>query len=316
MKILDQIAVGNKTPISIEIIPPRKDAKHINGLFKVIEEFTQYNLSFISVTSHAHERVIENINNRETERIKRKRWDTNALCIAIKERFKVNVAPHIICSGFNKDETEDALYNLHLLGVQNVIALKGDYIAPPTTVQQYQSLSNRYASDLVKQIKEMNQGLDIDGVIHELQTDFCIGVAAYPEKHYQADSLEQDIDHLKYKIDQGAHFIVTQMFFDNDLFYSFMDKIRAAGINVPVIAGIKPIYKKIHLEKLSKVFHISIPTSITDRVISAKDDDEVQKIGIEVCTEQCKNLVENSVQGLHFYTMSVAHPVVDVLRNI
>jgi methylenetetrahydrofolate reductase (NADPH) len=313
MHITRSLRQGTKTPISIEIIPPRKDARHIDGLFATIEELAKYNLSFISVTSHAHELVIEHKDGHTIERVKRKRWDTNAICIAIQERFGITVAPHIICAGFTKDETEDALYNLHLLGVNNIIALQGDYQPPQIEQGAHQILVNNYASDLVSQVKAINQGMDIDGVEHELKTDFCMGVAGYPEKHFKAPDLATDIDYLKYKIDQGANFIITQMFFDNDKFFSFVDKVRAAGIKVPIIAGIKPLYRKVHVQKLVEIFHLSIPTTLATNINQAGDDEQAAQIGIEYCIKQCQDLVAGGVDGLHFYTMSVAHPVVDVL---
>ncbi|MDP3965505.1 MAG: methylenetetrahydrofolate reductase [bacterium] len=313
MKITDLVKTSTGPFISIEIIPPRKGVR-LETLFAELEALMAHKPAFMSVTSHAHEWSIEKVDGKEVERMKHKRLDTNAICIAAQARFGIEPTPHIICRGFTKDETEDVLLTLHFHGIENVLALRGD--GPPTRAGTASAFANEYASDLVEQIQRMNQGLYLDPIENADKTDFCIGVAGYPEKHFEAPDMKTDLANLKKKVDAGAHFIITQMFFDNEAFYRFRDEAKRTGINVPIIPGIKPLYKKEHLEVLPRIFHTKIPQAVIESVSRCDNPDDAYKAGIESSVAQCKDLLAHGVPGIHFYSMSVAKPTSDVLRGI
>jgi len=313
MKITDLVKTSTGPFISIEIIPPRKGVR-LETLFAELEALMAHKPAFMSVTSHAHEWSIEKVDGKDVERMKHKRLDTNAICIAAQSRFGIEPTPHIICRGFTKDETEDVLLTLHFHGIENVLALRGD--GPPTRGGTATAFANEYASDLVEQIVRMNQGVYLDPIENADKTDFCIGVAGYPEKHFEAPDMATDLANLKKKVDAGAHFIITQMFFDNEAFYRFRDEAKKIGINVPIIPGIKPLYKKEHLEVLPRIFHTKIPQAVRDSIERYTEPDDVYKAGIASSVAQCKDLLAHGVPGLHFYSMSLAKPTSDVLKGI
>ncbi|MDO8552571.1 MAG: methylenetetrahydrofolate reductase [bacterium] len=313
MRIDDLVKQSSKPFISIEIIPPRKGVK-LETLFGELEALMRHKPVFMSVTSHAHEWSIEKVNGKEVERMKHKRLDTNAICIAAQARFGIVPTPHIICRGFTKDETEDVLLTLHFHGIENVLALRGD--GPPTRGGSASPFANEYASDLVEQIQRMNHGIYLDPIENADKTDFCVGVAGYPEKHFEAPDMATDLANLKKKVDAGAHFIITQMFFDNEAFYRFRDEAHKIGINVPIIPGIKPLYKKEHLEALPRIFHTKIPQAVVDSVSSFIEPDDIYKAGIASTIAQCKDLLAHGVPGIHFYSMSLSKPTSDVLKGI
>ncbi|MEK7107179.1 MAG: methylenetetrahydrofolate reductase [Patescibacteria group bacterium] len=313
MRIDDLVKKSSEQFISIEIIPPRKGVK-LETLFAELEALMRHKPAFMSVTSHAHEWSVEKVDGKDVERMRHKRLDTNAICIAAQARFGIEPTPHIICRGFTKDETEDVLLTLHFHGIENVLALRGD--GPPTRGGSASAFANEHASDLVEQIQRMNQGLYLDPIENADKTDFCIGVAGYPEKHFEAPDMKTDLAHLKQKADAGAHFIITQMFFDNEAFYRFRDEAVKLGINAPIIPGIKPLYKKEHLEALPKIFHTKIPQAVIDSISRFSNPDDIYKAGIESSVAQCKDLLAHGVPGLHFYSMSVAKPTSDVLNGI
>lgn len=310
MKVTELIKNSSKPFTSIEIIPPRKGTR-MEALFGELEGLMRHKPAFMSVTSHAHERSVEVVEGRKVERIKHKRLDTNAICIAAQTRFGITPTPHLICRGFTKDETEDVLLTLRFHGIENVLALRGDGAATP-----HETFANEHASDLVKQIVRMNNGIYLDSIEGAEKTDFCIGVAGYPEKHFEAPDMETDLTYLKKKVDAGAHFIITQMFFDNDTFYRFREDVARIGIAVPIIPGIKPLYKKQHLEALPKIFYTKIPQAVQDSILRYDNPDDVYRAGIEASIAQCKDLLANDVPGIHFYSMSVAKPTSDVLDGL
>jgi len=221
-------------------------------------------------------------------------------------KYNIEAVPHIICGGFNKEETENALIDLHFLGIQNVLALRGDSIkSEPYFVPE--PGGHAYALDLVKQIAAMNKGIYLDEEMKDTEpTDFCIGVAGYPEKHFEAPNIQTDLYYLKQKIDAGAHYIVTQMFFDNKKYFNFVEKCREIGITVPIIPGIKILSSKRQLLTIPKVFNVEIPFELSQAVHKCKSDEEVQNIGIEWGIQQCKELIQQNVPCLHFYTMGNA----------
>lgn len=310
MKVTELIKNSTKPFTSIEIIPPKKGTR-MEVLFGELEQLMRYKPAFMSVTSHAHERTIEEVDGRKIERIRNKRLDTNAICIATQARFGVTPTPHVICRGFTKDETEDMLLTLRFHGIENVLALRGD--GPPSDGNTF---ANEYASDLVEQVQRMNRGEYLDPIDTADKTDFCIGVAGYPEKHFEASDFDTDLKNLKRKIDAGSHFIITQMFFDNEKFYWFRDEIVRRGINVPIIPGIKPLYKKQHLDALPRIFYTKIPQKVQDSINRFDKEQDIYRAGIEATVAQCRDLLTHGVPGIHFYSMSVAKPTSDVLEGL
>lgn len=306
---------NHQTPlISIEIIPPTRTG-HWEDIKNTVETLKNFGISWTSITSHAHERCMETIAGRSVMRVKKKRLDTNAICVALKHTTGIEVMPHIIVTGFSKDETEDALINLHFFGVENVLALRGDPLGSQLPFQINQ-LENTYGADLVEQISQMNHGQYLDRIENPLKTNFCIGVAGYPEKHYQAADFQTDLRNLKAKVDRGADFIVTQMFFDNDCYYRFVDAARKIGIHVPIIPGIKPIFKSRHLTTLPQIFHISVPSKLQSFIEKYRHPEDFYRAGTEYSITQCLDLIDNDVPGLHFYTMNQSHPLVEILEVI
>jgi len=304
---------GGKTLISIEIVPPVK-GKSIDQIFRAVEDLVRFDPTFISVTSHAHERVIQKVDGKKVLRVKRKRLDTNAICLELAARYGIEPIPHIICAGFTKDETEDALYTLNFHEIDNVLVLRGD---PPNN-QKYRPRSHghRYASDLVRQIADLNNGIYLDPIENPLRTHFCIGVAGYPEKHPEAPSFKKDLRRLKEKVDRGADYIITQMLFDNVLYHNFVEQARKIGITVPIIPGIKPIYFRKHLTSIPEAFGVSIPRELTEAMSRYESAEDVRKAGIAHAARQCEDLIRNKVPCIHFYTMSKADPTREILKRV
>ena len=303
MKIIDQIAKADKTLFSFEILPPLK-GENIKNLFNHIDPLMEFKPPFIDVTYHREEYVYKKRENGLLERKSiRKRPGTVGICAAIKNRYEVETVPHIICGGFNKEETENALIDLDFLGIHNVLVLQGDAIkTEPMFVAEPDG--HRYASDLLAQVKDMNKGIYLDDDLQNASpTNFCIGVAGYPEKHYTAPNLKSDMKYLKMKVEMGADYIVTQMFFDNQKFFDFVDKCRAEGINVPIIPGLKPLTTKKQISVLPRFFHIDIPDDLVNAVSACQDNKAVVEVGIEWAVQQSKELMEKGVPCLHYYTM-------------
>ena len=311
MKVIDIINSSKPFP-SLEIVPPLKGSD-INKLYNAITPLMEFNPPFINVTCHREEIVYSNSGNRT---IITKRPSTVAIAAAVMKRFPVEVVPHVICSGTDKYHIENELLDLNFLDIHNVMALRGDaakglpeYIPEPD--------GYLHTDALVRQISDLNKGIYLDDTLKEtVPTDFSIGVAGYPEKHYEAQSLDEDILHLKYKIDQGADYVITQMFFDNDRFYRFVEKCRAVGIDVPIIPGIKPISLLSHISKLPETFSITLPDSLKIELAKCKTNEQVYQTGIEWASNQCKELLAYGVPAIHFYTMGKAENVINVLRNV
>lgn len=296
-----------KTLFSIEIIPPMK-GQHLGELVSHIEPLMEFNPPFIEVTYHREE-YVEKMVDGNLKRIPiRKRPGTLGICAAIMQKFKVEAVPHVICGGFTKEETEDFLIDLHYLGIENALILRGDqekgedrFIPKPG--------GHAYANELVEQVHAMNQGILLHEETESLPTNFCIGVAAYPEKHFEAVSLEEDLRYLKQKVDAGADYIVTQMFFNNQHYFNFVDKCRAIGINVPIIPGIKPLATSRQLEILPEIFHLEIPEALALEVKKCSSNAAIKEVGIEWSVQQGKELIKAGVPALHFYTMSKSDSV-------
>lgn len=305
MKITDYLenAKGN-TLISYEILPPLKGGS-MEHIFKALDPLMEFKPPFIDVTYHREEFIYQMQPSGYYQKISiRKRPGTVGICSAIKNRYHVEAVPHLICGGFTQEETENALIDLHFLDIKNVLALRGDARKFETEFVAEEH-GHPYALDLVKQINGMNQGAYLDLNIDKgSKTDFCIGVAGYPEKHYEAPNMELDMYYLKQKVEAGADYIVTQMFFDNQVYYDFVAACRAQGIKVPIIPGIKPITKKYQLTSIPRHFYVNMPNDLAKLVNRAQSDDEVKEIGMEWCIAQSLDLKKNGVPCIHYYTMS------------
>lgn len=316
MKVTEHLAAAKgKTLFSIEVLPPQK-GKTIDDLLKVIEPLMEFKPPFIDVTYHREEIIYKKRADGLIEEIPlRKRPGTVGICAAIKGRFNVDTVPHLVCGGFTPEETEDALFTLYYLGINNLLLLQGDSDKNPKTAVK--TNAHKYASDLVAQVAEMNKGKFLhEETENEMKTNFCIGVAAYPEKHFEAPNLNTDLKWLKHKVDAGADYIVTQMFFDNKKYFDFVEKCKAAGINIPIIPGIKPIAQKAQLYSLPKIFHIDIPETLADVVEKCKDDKEVKRAGIEWAIQQSKELKAAGVPCLHYYTMSRSEATIEIAKAV
>lgn len=316
MKVIDHIKNSKKTLFSFEILPSLK-GKDINDIYHSIEPLMEFNPAFINVTYHREELVFKKLSNGLHQRIStRKRPGTVSICAAIKYKFGVDTVPHLICGGFTADETEAALLDMHYLGINNVLALRGDPIKGESFFVP-QTGGHANADTLVKQIAQMNKGRYLDDEIVEgIPTDFCIGVAGYPEKHFEAQNMKTDIKYLKKKVDAGAHYIVTQLFFDNKKYFRFVDECRKAGIKVPIIPGLKPITTLKHISFLPKTFNIDIPEELADELEKCKSNDQIEKVGIEWGIKQCKELIDAGIPVLHFYTMGKSNAVKEICKAV
>lgn len=303
MKLIDILNQSHSTLFSIEILPPLK-GKGIQSIYNNIDPLLEFKPAFIDVTYHREEYIYKKRPGGYLEKVSvRKRPGTVGICAALMYKYNIEAVPHIICGGFNKEETENALIDLHFLGIQNILALRGDSIkSEPYFVPE--PGGHAYAIDLVKQIAAMNKGIYLDEEMKDAEpTDFCIGVAGYPEKHFEAPNMQSDLMHLKQKIEAGAHYIVTQMFFDNKKYFDFVQKCQDTGIQVPIIPGIKIITSKKQLLTIPKIFNVEIPFDLYTEINKCKTDEEVQQVGVEWSVQQCRELIQHKVPCLHFYTM-------------
>lgn len=303
MKVIEHIERAESTLFSLEIIPPRK-GDSIKNLFDQIDPLMEFKPPFIDVTYHREEFVYKERENGLLEkRSIKKRPGTVGICAAIQNHYQIDAVPHIICGGFSKEETENALIDLNFLGIDNVLALRGDNIKSEREFRPEPD-GNAYASDLVEQIAAMNRGEYLDEELQNaIPSSFCIGVAGYPEKHFEAPNMNFDLKWLKRKVDLGAEYIVTQMFFDNKVYFKFVEDCRAMGINVPIIPGIKPVAVKRHLTILPNIFKIDLPDELEQEITKCKDNTEVKELGIEWGIQQCRELIDYGAPVIHFYSM-------------
>ena len=316
MKVTDHINQSDKTLISFEILPPLK-GKGIQSLYGHLEPLMEFKPAFINVTYHRSEHSFKKRADGSFEKvIIRKRPGTESICASIMNKYNVDTVPHLICGGFGINETEDALINLNYLGIDNVLVLRGDAAKNESSFEQEPG-GHQYAIDLLKQVSNLNAGIYLEEDLKNTsKTKFCIGVAGYPEKHFEAPNMESDLKHLKAKVDAGADYIVTQMFFDNAKYFSFVNACREIGITVPIIPGLKPIYSKKQLTILPKTFHIDLPTPLSEAIISCKTDLEVEKIGEEWLLNQAKELKKSGVPVLHFYTLGRPFLIANVVKEL
>lgn len=316
MKVTDHIAQAKDTLISFEVLPPLK-GKGIDALYNHLDPLMEFNPAYINVTYHRSEHVFKKRLDGTFEKVVvRKRPGTESICAAIMNKYNVDTVPHLICGGFSINDTEDALINLRYLGIDNVLVLRGD-AAKNETAFEPEPGGHKYASELLKQVVNLNAGIYLEDDLKGTQkTEFCIGVAGYPEKHFEAPNMDTDLQYLKAKVDAGADYIVTQMFYDNAKFYSFVDACRAIGITVPIIPGLKPITTKKQLTVLPKTFYIDLPNDLSSEVLKCKTDEEVEKVGEEWLLAQSKDLKKNGVPVLHYYTLGKPHVVANVVRAL
>ncbi|MBK8485276.1 MAG: methylenetetrahydrofolate reductase [NAD(P)H] [Saprospiraceae bacterium] len=317
MKVTDHLQqTKGKTLISFEVLPPLKGGS-INAIFQSLDPLMEFKPPFVDVTYHREEFLYNIQPSGYYQKIAiRKRPGTVGICSAIMHHYGVEAVPHLICGGFTKEDTENALIELHFLNIKNVLALRGDarkfdekFIAEPG--------GNEYALDLVQQIGRMNQGVYLDPSIENgSRTDFCVGMAGYPEKHFEAPNMKSDLKFTRKKMEAGADYIVTQMFFDNNKYFEYVHQCRKEGIHVPIIPGIKPLTKRYQLASIPRHFYINIPEELVKEIQKAQTDLAVKEIGIEWCIAQCRELVKQGVPCLHFYTMGDSHSIRKIVEKV
>lgn len=316
MKVIDHIRSAQNTLISFEILPPLK-GKTINSIYEHLDPLMEFRPSFINVTYHRSEFVFKKKADSSFEKVEvRKRPGTVGICAGIMNHYKIDAVPHLICGGFNKRETEDALIDLNFIGVDNVLVLRGD-AAKNETLFEPEPGGNRYAIDLLKQTVDLNHGIYLEEDIRDgFRTNFCIGVAGYPEKHFEAPNLETDLTYLKEKVEAGAEYITTQMFFDNQKYFEFVDACRKNGIAIPIIPGLKPITSKKQLSVIPRTFHVDIPTALSNEILKCKTDTDVEKVGTEWLIEQSKELKKRGVPVLHYYTLGKPKVIYNAVKEV
>jgi methylenetetrahydrofolate reductase (NADPH) len=315
MKVVDLLTDGDTPNVSYEIVPPRRGSS-LAEILEIVDQLSEFDPPFVDVTSHSAQVYYEEQNDGSWRRhVKRKRPGTLGMCAAIKGRFGIETVPHLLCKGFTREESEDALIELNYLGIHNVMALRGDDTGfqKPVSVDRTR---NEYAIDLVKQIADMNKGVYLEELIDAAPTEFCVGVAGYPEKHFEAPNITWDILNLKRKADAGADYVTSQMFFDNDSFIAFVDRCREVGITVPILPGLKILTKKRQLQRLPARFHLQIPEALAAECEAAKNDDEVAEIGIRWALRQCEGLMEAGFNNLHFYIIQTPEHVREVVKSL
>lgn len=315
MKVTDHIKQAKETLFSFEILPPLK-GKSIQSIFDGIDPLMEFKPKFINVTYHREEFIYKERENGLLEKIAiRKRPGTVGICAAIMNKYNVDAVPHLICGGFSKEETENALIDLQFLGIDNVLALRGDSIKTEANFRPHND-GHAFAVDLINQITDMNEGRYLVEDVNLEHTDFCIGAAGYPEKHFEAMNMSTDLQYLKDKVDAGADYIVTQMFFDNKKYFDFVKACREFGIEVPIIPGLKPIKSMNHISFLPKFFHIDYPEELSKELLKCKDSKDVEQVGIEWGIHQSKELKEANVPCIHYYTMSNSSSVKAIANEI
>jgi len=316
MKVIDHIRQAKETLISFEVLPPLK-GKGIEALYNHMDPLMEFKPAYINVTYHRSEHVFKKRADGGFDKVVvRKRPGTESICAAIMNKYNVDTVPHLICGGFSINDTEDALLNLQYLGIDNVLVLRGD-AAKNETAFEPEADGHKYASDLIRQVVNLNAGLYLEEDLKSTsKTTFCIGVAGYPEKHFEAPNMETDLRYLKAKVEAGADYIVTQMFFDNAKYYAFVKACREAGINVPIIPGLKPIYTRKQLTVIPKTFHIDLPADLSNAILKCRNDEEVEKVGTEWLLHQSRDLKKNGVPVLHYYTLGRPMMVAEVVKDL
>ncbi len=317
MKVTDYFEkAGGSTLVSFEVLPPLKGGG-MESIFKTLDPLMEFKPPFIDVTYHREEFIYNKRDSGYYEKTSiRKRPGTVGICASITHRYGVDAVPHLICGGFTKDDTENALIDLAFLNIHNVLALRGDARKFDGKFIPEKG-GNSYALDLVKQIQDMNQGKYLDSNIENgNRTEFCIGIAGYPEKHFESPNFESDLEWTRKKVEAGANYIVTQMFFDNQVYFDYVKRCRAIGINVPIVPGLKPLTKRYQLNSLPRMFFINMPEDLVKAINNAKTDEAVKEVGIEWCIQQSRELKEFGVPCLHYYTMGDSKTIHKIVSDI
>ena len=315
-KIIDIIDSRNAPFLSLEILPPLK-GNSIYKVFDIIERLKKFDPQFVNITSHHSEYIYKPLPNGTHRRVSVvKRPGTVAIAAAIQNRYGLIPVPHIICRGFTQEETEYALLDLNFLGINNLMLLRGDDKREFISDADKDSY-HEHATDLQAQVNLFNKGIGLDDMsIQGIETPFSYGMACYPEKHEEAPNMDSDIRYMKMKVDEGADYFITQMFYDNEKYFDFVDRCREAGITVPIIPGIKPIYRRQQLTVLPKVFRTDIPEALASQIRDADTDADVKEIGIDWCVRQCGELIERGVPGIHFYTMGISDGIARIAEKL
>ena len=314
MKVIEHLEKASEPLISFEIIPPKRGGSFVN-LEKVIANIAKYNPPFIDVTSHAA--VVEYIgmeDGRHKKIVKRKRPGTLGICSVIQHKYNIDAIPHLLCTGFTREETEDLIIDLNYIGIDNILAIRGDVNGYHKPTPQGKT-RNEFASDLVSQIIDMNKGNYLTLEPNAAPTDLCVGVAGYPEKHFEAPNIEVDVHNLKRKIDAGASYVVSQLSYDNKKYFEFIKQCMEQGINVPIIPGIKIITAKSQLTNIPKTFHVDIPNELYLEIMGT-DNKHVKKIGINWAVKQARELLDAKVPAVHFYIMQRTGPINEVMKRL
>lgn len=314
MKVIEHLEKATEPLISFEIIPPKRGGD-IYGILSVLDDIIKFKPPFIDITSHSAEVVYEETPHGIKKIIKRKRPGTLGICALIQNKYNVDAVPHILTKGFTREETEDFLIELNYLGIQNVLAVRGDDTAYEKPVPAGRS-ANKNSLELVRQIVDMNKGKYLeDSLLDARPSNFCIGVGGYPEKHFEAPNLKSDIRFCKEKLDAGADYVVTQMFFDNKVYFDYVELCRKEGITAPIIPGLKILTAKSHLVNIPKNFHVSLPDELVDEVNSARPE-HVIDIGVEWAAKQVEELLDKNVPSVHFYIMQNSLPIKKLMSRL
>ena len=314
MRVIDHLEKASEPLISFELIPPKRGGD-IRDILNVLDTITKFKPPFIDITSHSAEVIYEELPDGIRKKVKRKRPGSLGICALIQNKYNVDAVPHILVKGFTREETEDFMIELNYLGIDNVLAVRGDDSGYEKPIPLGRS-ANQNALELVEQIVKMNKGIYLeDSLLDAKPTNFCIGVGGYPEKHFEAPNLKADIKFAKQKVDAGADYIVTQMFYDNSYFFQYVDECRKMGINVPIIPGLKILTSKAQLNSIPKDFHVSIPSSFSDEVDAAKPED-ILNIGVEWAANQVRELLDKNVPSVHFYVMLNSRPITLLMERL
>jgi len=316
MKVIDHIKQAKDTLVSFEILPPLK-GKGISAIYNHLDPLMEFKPAFINVTYHRSEHIFKKRSDGSFEKVVvRKRPGTEAICASIMNRYNVDTVPHLICGGFTVQDTEDALLTLSYLGIDNVLVLRGDAAKNETSFEPEPG-GHKYAIELLRQVVNLNHGIFLEDELKSNNgTKFCVGVAGYPEKHFEAPNMQTDLSYLKDKVDAGAEYIVTQMFFDNKKYFEYVKQCRDADINVPIVPGLKPVTSKKQLTIIPRTFNVDIPTELSDEILKCKDDACVEQVGTEWLLAQSKELKAAGVPVLHYYTLGKPHVVCNVVKQL
>jgi len=316
MKVIDKIKKSNKALFTFELLPPLK-GHTIQEIYDTIDPLMEFNPAYINITYHQQEvQYKRRPDGLMEQRVIRKRPGTVAIAAAIQNKYNITVVPHMICGGFTKEETEDALIDLHFLGINNLLVLRGD---PEKGKRKFipEKGGHTYSSELIEQIMKLNKGRYLHEEMEDaMPTDFSLGVAGYPEKHIEAPNMETDLEYLKLKIDKGAEYIVTQLFFDNQKYFDFVEKCKSKGINVPIIPGIKPVSTLNDSSLLPQTFNIDLPNDLIIEIKKCNTTEQVRQIGVEWATMQSKELIKYGVPGIHYYTLDQSDNIEKIARAV